>query len=578
MAMNVVDITVKVDGDGAIREIRRLEKTTDDSTTRQKTAWDRITGVLPQVGQAFGGLGKVVAGSGVLAMASPLGAIGLAMGGFAAVAIPSLSKVADYFHKTGTAAQTAWKNMDPEQRNLARSIGVLKTSFDQLEQKMAPVVATVANLAVKTGQALLPSLGQLARTGGKVIGDFLTPLKNLFASDFFHGFIASMSRLAEQVAPALGRQFAQLLKAVLQLVEKLGPAGAEIAKSIIPALIDIVKALTPVITWIAKLLAAMLKTKAGAAILAGALTALGVAWLFGFGPVGWAIGLLAGLVVAFKVAWDHSQTFRNVVSKAVSVVGGTILREGIVIVNILHGIADTFLTVMGTIIHVAAMIPGPWQSTFRKIDAGFQNYKDTVDSIFNHVHDTLEQWRTNLDRLPKIVKLQGNITDLQNKLATARHNLADPNLTKTRRAHIQANIDQLQAALRRARADLASLHNKDVYITTHYTATGTGYGGGHPLNAATGGIIGARQPGGPWSGLTMVGEHGRELVRLPPGSQVWSNPDTERMITQGGGGGGPAVIRIEAGNSELDRLLLRVLQRIIRTDYQGNVILAFGGA
>jgi hypothetical protein len=49
---------------------------------------------------------------------------------------------------------------------------------------------------------------------------------------------------------------------------------------------------------------------------------------------------------------------------------------------------------------------------------------------------------------------------------------------------------------------------------------------------ATGGIQGAAT-GGARTGLTMVGEAGPELVNLPPGTQVHSNPDTRRMMAQG---------------------------------------------
>ncbi|WP_143671750.1 phage tail protein [Streptomyces caniscabiei] len=52
---------------------------------------------------------------------------------------------------------------------------------------------------------------------------------------------------------------------------------------------------------------------------------------------------------------------------------------------------------------------------------------------------------------------------------------------------------------------------------------------------AAGGIIGAAAGGGPRGGLTWVGEQGPELVRLPYGSMVHSNPDSRRMAAAGGG-------------------------------------------
>lgn len=53
---------------------------------------------------------------------------------------------------------------------------------------------------------------------------------------------------------------------------------------------------------------------------------------------------------------------------------------------------------------------------------------------------------------------------------------------------------------------------------------------------AHGGIVGGAATGGVRSGFTMVGEAGPELVRLPAGARVRSNPDTRRIL--GGGSGG----------------------------------------
>lgn len=55
------------------------------------------------------------------------------------------------------------------------------------------------------------------------------------------------------------------------------------------------------------------------------------------------------------------------------------------------------------------------------------------------------------------------------------------------------------------------------------------------LGFAHGGVVGAAG-GGPRSGLVMVGEQGRELVKLAPGSQVIPHGQTEAMMAGGGGG------------------------------------------
>lgn len=79
-----------------------------------------------------------------------------------------------------------------------------------------------------------------------------------------------------------------------------------------------------------------------------------------------------------------------------------------------------------------------------------------------------------------------------------------------------------------------------------------------------GGIVGSAASGGVRSDLTMVGEHGRELVDLPPGSRVHSNPDTERMMAGGGSGVVAVHLTIDTGGGRFDRLLLEALREAVQ--------------
>lgn len=96
-------------------------------------------------------------------------------------------------------------------------------------------------------------------------------------------------------------------------------------------------------------------------------------------------------------------------------------------------------------------------------------------------------------------------------------------------------------------------------------------GGLNPF--AHGGITGAAT-GGPRSGLTMVGEHGRELVDLPAGSRVHGNAMTEAALARGGGGGGrgPLVVDVRGSSAEL----IALLQSWIQANTGGDVQAALG--
>lgn len=88
--------------------------------------------------------------------------------------------------------------------------------------------------------------------------------------------------------------------------------------------------------------------------------------------------------------------------------------------------------------------------------------------------------------------------------------------------------------------------------------TGRGY--------ASGGIS-----GGGWA---MVGEHGRELVRLPAGSHVYSNADSMGM---GGGGGQVVHLQVDGGGqSQVEQFMLWMIRNLVRVKGGGDVQKAFG--
>jgi len=68
--------------------------------------------------------------------------------------------------------------------------------------------------------------------------------------------------------------------------------------------------------------------------------------------------------------------------------------------------------------------------------------------------------------------LKADITDLKTGIATAQRKLKDPNLTKTRRAKLTAEIKELQARVKTAQAKINGLKGKTVGIEIKYTSGG----------------------------------------------------------------------------------------------------------
>jgi phage-related protein len=92
---------------------------------------------------------------------------------------------------------------------------------------------------------------------------------------------------------------------------------------------------------------------------------------------------------------------------------------------------------------------------------------------------------------------------------------------------------------------------------------------------AAGGISGAAS-GGIRSNLTWVGEHGPELVQLPAGSSVKSNPDSMRMAAGQGGGLAPLLVQLVLDGRVIAERLLDPQRELVSQRFGGNVQAAYG--
>lgn len=126
----------------------------------------------------------------------------------------------------------------------------------------------------------------------------------------------------------------------------------------------------------------------------------------------------------------------------------------------------------------------------------------------------------------------------------------------------------------RIRRELDALDGKSAHIRIVGTQVGAVLPGGARVNAH-GGIIGAAT-GGIHSSMRLVGEHGPELVSLPTGSMVHSNPDTQRMIAGSGGGAPGAIINIHGHVYGVDGLLDVIRDGLRNAGYGADVQAGLG--
>ncbi len=98
------------------------------------------------------------------------------------------------------------------------------------------------------------------------------------------------------------------------------------------------------------------------------------------------------------------------------------------------------------------------------------------------------------------------------------------------------------------------------------------------LGFAHGGVrgISTAATGGVRNNMTLVGEHGPELVDLAPGSRVRSNPDTRRLMGGQGGGGGGGTFVFKSSGRRVDDMLIEILREAIH-QRGGDPITVLGG-
>ena len=245
---------------------------------------------------ALGGLaggGLFTAGAAGLAAAGPLAAAGAGIAGFAAVAIPEITKVEAALKKAGPAGQKAWQQLTPQQRDIGRAFKGVRDAFHNIQKEVAPAVDSIVSMGADLAKDFMPALGQIARVGAKVLGDFLRPLDKWITSKSFQQLGKQFGEFAVQAGKLAGPWLVQLLKAFAQLFVQLMPAGMQILKVLLPLIVQLVVDLTPGIKIMAQVAAATLQWLAANHLLMPVLVAVLAIVLLVIGPTG-----IGGIIVA----------------------------------------------------------------------------------------------------------------------------------------------------------------------------------------------------------------------------------------------------------------------------------------
>ncbi|RPE34912.1 phage tail tape measure protein [Kitasatospora cineracea] len=217
---------------------------------------------------------------------------------------------------------------------------------------------------------------------------------------------------------------------------------------------------------------------------------------------------------------------------------------------------------------VAALNSGESMDYVNKI---YDKGRDKLMQVAMQMGLTRDQAReltnTILETPDKTAYLRGDITDLKAKLADAEAALK--NAKGEKRVQLSAEIDQLKHDLALAQSNVDSLHGKTITITTDFQSRYLDAG----IPRAMGGVVGSAATGGQRSGMTWVGEHGPELVRLPVGSTVYPSGQSRTMAAAQSSG--PVVVQLEWAGAAAGDEFMSWLRRSIRIK-GGNVQTVLG--
>jgi phage-related protein len=329
------------------------------------------------------------------------------------------------------------------------------------------------------------------------------------------------------LAAALGPALADTLRALI-------PLAVAIAKALGPTLVSAIESVLPLITSLTDWINNNQGLFSDLVVTVLAVVAAVKVWTIVQGifnlvmdanPVMLVILAVAALVVMIVLAYRHSETFRNIVQIAGKVAAASfqwvLTKVQQVFGWMKHNWPLLLAILTGPIGIAVLLIVRNWG----RITGAVQGAWNTVRRLGSSMWDSVKNAATSAVRW---------VTDKFNGLMN----------------FVSGIKDRIGGVL-------------DAVTPDHF-----------PTGFASGGISHAAE-GGPRSNLAMVGEHGRELVRLPFGSSVMTNGATEGLLGGGGGSSGPIHIFLQIGDTALGELIVDPLRKAVRTR-GGNVQAVLG--
>lgn len=255
------------------------------------------------------------------------------------------------------------------------------------------------------------------------------------------------------------------------------------------------------------------------------------------------IGLLQNALPAILRAAEGAKPLFETLAEKLPMIGDSIGR----FFDHINESAPDAELFLGDLLELVGLIIRAFGTLVEMLTIAYRDIRLVLAGVISGLADVLHaatmafMWVPGLG--PKLREAYGKVQEFSDKF-----NKSFDRIHKDIEVNVRINVVGLSAA--RAAIDLAGKLSK------------LGYAGGGVVGAATGGLH---------SGMRMVGEHGPELVELPPGTRVNSNPDTERMLGGASSALPPIIVQLVADARVLAEVMVEPTRELVRKLGQGSV-------
>ncbi|MGA6159588.1 hypothetical protein ACPEIC_40340 [Stenotrophomonas sp. NPDC087984] len=423
--------------------------------------------------------------------------------------------------KEAAAAQKEYKaaldKMPPATRDTAKAFIGLKNDFSKWSDSLSSTTMPIFTKGLGVLRKMLPSLTPLVKTAAKALGEFVDSIDKSVKGGGFERFMKTLNDSATTTFPAFLNSAKNIVVGIGGIVAAFMPASGQMSRSIedltkkfadwgqglkdsegFQKFLDMARngsgvlgqlgtAAGNLLVSLGPLLGTTATLANGFAQMINALppetlqfvaTALVAVKL---GVLGWNTAQimlnaslranLVGAIVtalilvgaAFVTAWQRSQRFREIVTEVFSALALPVLDFAKVVLQGFQFAVDAVLMFVSSVTDLGSRafgwVPGVGKY-FKKGAAAVEEFRKDTKGAFDSAIGSVEDWKTSIANMPVKVRLQGDIDDLTRKIADAKKKLEDKNLSKTRRAKLEADVREWNEKLAKARTELDKLNGK----------------------------------------------------------------------------------------------------------------------